>query len=152
MWLRLHLRTGFSHAHPDSLLLLQSLSMCSTSLLDRRSLLPTHSSCLRLAFQMHQGCPALWLGTGDEVSYPDGEVTHPPGKHAVESSSAGCPLPFSSGSVVKSPGNREGFFAHRPSGHVHLQIYTLPVCFNLGVHSPMGSQQCTLLLDETRNQ
>lgn len=86
------------------------------------------------------------------MSYPDGEVTHPPGKYVVESPSAGCPLPFSFSSVVKSPGKGEGFYPRAQRTRSFASLHPACFFFHLGVHSPTGSQQCTLLLEEIWNQ
>lgn len=60
-----------------------------------------------MAFQMYQGSLSLWLENGDQVSYPDGEITHLPGKYVAVN--AGCNLPFYSCAVAKPPGKGEDF-------------------------------------------
>lgn len=90
----------------------------------------------------------LLCGWGMKVSYPDGEVTHPPGEYMVELPSAAPPYALLL--HICDEITRKESFTHRHSGHIHLEIFTLLVfSFNLGGHSSVGSQQCPLLLEET---
>lgn len=137
VWLRLHLLLCFSHARPHSFLLWQSLGLIPHFSAENRWAASPYS-CLNLsycsyssvAFQMYQACPALWLENGEQVSYPDGEMTHLPGKYMAVN--AGCPLPFYSGAVAKPPEKGEDFDLWA------LQIYTLPI-FEFGYAYPQSS-------------
>jgi len=151
VWLRLHLLLGFSHARPHSFLLWQSLGLIPHFSAEHRwaaspysCLNLTHCSCSSVAFQMYQGCPSLWLENGDQVSYPDGEMTHLPGKYVAVN--AGCPLSFYSGAVAKPPAKGKDFDLWAKRSHSFANLH--PACFWIWVCMPHGP----LPLEETWNQ